>query len=458
MTRREAVLWSAAAALAAFCAAGLWHVLSALALQVPLDPNEGWNAYHTRAAMAGAALYPGPASLMFNNYPPLSFYVVGLLGGDPIVAGRIVSLVALAAVTAEICAGLRVLGVGWAGAVFAALLFPAGLLVFTDYVGMDDPQLLGHAIAGAGLVLLLREPRTRATTVAGALALTAALFVKHNLVALPLALAIWFAVEDGRNAVWFALAGMVAASVGLLAFYLIYRVGLPDVLRSPRLWSFEQMRSAMAVWTIWGGVPLAVMAVLVALCRDDPPVVLVAIYAAVSVILGAWFAGGAGVDSNAWFDAMIALALASGLALDRLARTAWRAAGLALLLAVPLGLGFALAAENPFAPVDAETPRGDIAFLRAQDGPALCEMLSLCFWAGKDGEADVFNLGQAYATGARRDDALAALLAARHFAVLQFDPDEDFPLTPRVRRALDANYRVGRKSDDGTFYVRRPRP
>ena len=29
-------------------------------------------------------------------------------------------------------------------------------------------------------------------------------------------------------------------------------------------------------------------------------------------------------------------------------------------------------------------------------GPALCEMLSLCYWAGKRAEVDVFNLGQAY--------------------------------------------------------------
>src|SRR5665213_2327658 len=88
----------------------VWGILCALALaalpllarnilaipaQVPLDPNEGWNAAHALAAMAGRALYPPPASLMVNNYPPLSFYIVGVLAqltGDAVVAGRIVSM------------------------------------------------------------------------------------------------------------------------------------------------------------------------------------------------------------------------------------------------------------------------------------------------------------------------------------------------------------------------------
>jgi hypothetical protein len=458
MTRREAVLWSAAAALAVLSAAGLWHAIAALALQVPLDPNEGWNAYHTQAAMHGGALYPPAASLLFNNYPPLSFYVVGLLGGDPIVAGRIVSLASLGVATAGIYASLRAMGAARGASAFAALLFPAGLIVFTDYVGMDDPQLLGHAIAMAGLVLLLREPRTLATTVAGALALTLALFVKHNLVALPLALAIWFAVHDGRGAIWFALTGMVTASVGLLAFYLVYHAGLPNVVNAPRLWSLVQMRQAMAAWMVWGGAPLVVLAALVWFRKDDPHVVLVAIYASTALLLGAWFSGGAGVDSNAWFDAMIALALAGGLALDALGEAPWRSAAVAVFLALPLALGLALAEESPFAPVDAQTPRVDIAFLAAQKGPALCEMLSLCYWAGKDAEVDVFNLGQAYATGARKDDALVALLRKRHFAVIELDADEDFPLTPRVHAALDADYRVDHANDEGTFYVRRPRP
>ena len=72
-------------------------------LRIPLSYNEGWNAYFGARAVDVrlGPLYPGPNSLVFNNYPPLSFYVVGALGryviGDLIVAGRIVALVSLLA-------------------------------------------------------------------------------------------------------------------------------------------------------------------------------------------------------------------------------------------------------------------------------------------------------------------------------------------------------------------------
>ena len=42
--------------------------------------TEGWNAYFQDAAASGARLYPEASSLTVNNYPPLSFYFVGLLG------------------------------------------------------------------------------------------------------------------------------------------------------------------------------------------------------------------------------------------------------------------------------------------------------------------------------------------------------------------------------------------
>ena len=72
-----------------------------LALHVPLDPNEGWNAYLARMAMTGLPLYPRADSYFVNNYPPLSFYAVGALGvfiHDMVAAGRLIALVAYGAV------------------------------------------------------------------------------------------------------------------------------------------------------------------------------------------------------------------------------------------------------------------------------------------------------------------------------------------------------------------------
>jgi hypothetical protein len=453
--------------LALTCLAAMTRIAATIGMTVPLDPNEGWNAYHTVAAMSGRPLYPGATSPLFNNYPPLSFYIVGVLAnfiGDAIVAGRILSLVATLCVAAGIAVALRRMKAGRFEALFAALLFIGGLLVFTDYVGMDDPQLLGHAIAIIGFILLIREPRNPRDAVVAALLMTLAGFVKHNLIAQPIAAILWLAVYDRRNAVRFAISGIGFSLIGLAAFRLIYGIGLLAQLQSPRLYSFAALWAGIGNWLIWGGIPIVATIVLFMRRRGDRYVVLCAIYALVSVVLGSAFIGGAGVDMNAWFDAAIALALAAGLAMDRLAPKPWIAALAAAAYTFPLLLGLVFVADRDWMTTDywlhpyaeeAATAYSDIALLKSRDGPALCEMMSLCYWAAKPAQVDVFNLGQAFATHRRSDDELVRLVDARYFHVAQFDSLTDFALSPRVLRAFQRSYRAERSDDNGVFLVPR---
>src|SRR5258706_11917705 len=48
-------------------------------LFIPINYNEGWNAFHAEAAAAGGRLYYPADALVTNNYPPLSFLIVGAL-------------------------------------------------------------------------------------------------------------------------------------------------------------------------------------------------------------------------------------------------------------------------------------------------------------------------------------------------------------------------------------------
>jgi hypothetical protein len=93
----------------------------------------------------------------------------------------------------------------------------------------------------------------------------------------------------------------------------------------------------------------------------------------------------------------------------------------------------------------------DIAFLKARPGPALCDQLSLCLWAGKAAEVDVFNIGEQIKTGARSPAPLLQLIAARHFATLQLNDLDG--LGPQVRGAIAAHYRVQHSDDNGAFLV-----
>jgi hypothetical protein len=80
-------------------------------------------------------------------------------------------------------------------------------------------------------------------------------------------------------------------------------------------------------------------------------------------------------------------------------------------------------------------------------------MPSLCYWAGKPFAVDVFNIEQAYVTGARSDAPLVRAIAARRYAAVQLEELSPFPLTQNIRRALFANYRIVRKDDDRVFFA-----
>jgi hypothetical protein len=440
-----AMVWCALLAMAPTVLALLVRNILAIPMLTPLDPNEGWNAAHALAAMAGRALYPRadsfPGSLMVNNYPPLSFYVVGALArltGDAVIAGRILSLIAFLAVCGGIALVLRQMECGGRARLFAVLFFAAALLIASDYVGMDDPQLAGHAVQLAALLLLLRG-----NSIVAALTFAASLFFKHNLLALPLAAGAWLLWQDRQAGLRFMLCGIAGMGFGLLLFRLFYGVSLPTELASPRLISLVNLRFAMMhLW--WAVLPLAALFTSRGSWKN-----FCLIYTGASLTLGLVFSAGDGVDANAFFDLVIACALALGLLIEQ-------GSTFAALSAAPLllFLAFNFSDNNFFFTQNfaAQSAR-DIAFLKSRSGPALCDELSLCLWAGKDAEVDVFNVGEEIKTGARDPAPLAGMIAARYFAVLQLQ-DRD-ALGPQVRAAIEKQYRPDHSDDNGSFLVPR---
>ncbi len=450
--------------MALFCVFGLWRALATMSLHLPLDPNEGWNAYHAAAAMSGAPLYPGAQSLMINNYPPLSFYLVGALGhflSDNILAGRIVALLSFFFVAFGILAAVRRMGCKRFEASFAVFLYAGGLLVFTDYVGMDDPQMLAHALAMGGFLLLLGEPRKAIHVGVAALLFVLAVFVKHNVIAMAAAATMWLSIYDRRSALRLVAFGIALLLCGLILFRFVYGMGLLAQLISARTYSLDSLRLGFDRWLHWGLVPLVGLTVLVSVRWSDRYVRLVAFYAGFGTILGVGFLGGAGVDVNVLFDADIALALSIALLLNRIAWGAFAPAA-AALYALPLLFA---AWTNPDWR-DADTwlhpmrdedslAQKDIAFLAVRRGPALCEMQSICYWARKPATVDVFNVGQQFDTGARSDMPLVTAIEGRHFSVIQFDPDSPYSLGENVHDAVARAYRLDHEDDYGRFYIPR---
>jgi len=360
-------------------------------------------------------------------------------GHAVIVMGRWLSMLAFVATSASIALALRLMRCHWIAAAFGGLFFAGVVLVTSDYAGINDPQMLGHALQLAALLLLLREK-----LILSALLFAVSLGIKHNLLALPLASAAWVIWQDYRTGFSFLLWMAAVVLALLIAFQLHFGLSLLDELASPRLWSLSNIVAAgTRLW--WILLPLAAATGI----WPDRASLLCGLYGAIALLLGLGFAGGDGVDANSFFDLGIALALTLGLAMDR-GRWPELAAASALPLILFLGVTFH---DNNFFFTRAfrQQVPADIAFLKARPGPALCDQLSLCLWAGKQAEVDVFNVGEAIKTGARDPKPLTQLIAARHFATLQLN-DLD-ALGPQARAAITAHYRVHHRDDNGAFLI-----
>ncbi|WP_173584841.1 hypothetical protein [Acetobacter musti] len=422
-----------------------------LRARIPLDYNEGWNAYAAMRAlgMGGGPLYPAPGGLIANNYPPLSFFVTGCLGwllGDMIVAGRVIALVSLLASAGLAGAIARRCGAcGW-GALAAVLLPLLYVGAFShDYVAMDDPQWSGIAIMLTAVLVFVSGPSDAAgRPVPGAarLVATAALMVlagmvKHNVLSWPAAVTFWLGAgaltrRDGeswrRLCVWLVGGfGFAALAVGLcvLAFGPVF---LTDLLHHPRVISpalvLGGARRTSEILSL--GLVALTLAGSGARIRNGG---LLAWAAFCSIVWSLIQRTGEGVTLNAWFEPLIVLSILTGVALSVAAgrRCVGRGAASARWVSRigPAGLlGIALV---PFL-IGSWTllPRGvrQVADLnrnvrawnvfiddvRREPGEVGCFMSSVCYWAGKDNLIDVFNYSEYVATGGD-ETAFRALLA-----------------------------------------------
>jgi hypothetical protein len=447
-----------------------------------IDMNEGWNAYYQMRAAAGLPLYTGLPQGMFNNYPPLSFYLIGWLGqmiGDVILAGRLVSLAALG-VIALACG--RVIRVAGGGTWDARLGMTCCLLFFTafatDYVGMNDPQLLGQALAIWGMVIWLQACGRMGWAIGAAALLVASVMTKHNLVLLPLLVAgdVILRGSMRQKVVFFG----AAITLTLLCFGLIW-FNNGDAFFAQTLaardWDVE--RAFLFTMEIFSRFQAPIMVVglgLIAARRDDMARLILA-YLAAAIALGAGFSGGAGTDINVFFDLSIALAIGAGLVAIELRRRGADGRGMAaLVLAINAGVVlFAPQALGRFA-VDALGDMrarelafaADVAYLQSVSGDALCQSPLLCLRSGKPLVYDSFNATQAMYHGALAPDDLAVKLRAHRFAVVQISdrrqhmsddpavgqvmPARFINFDDRVFDVLDSSYRLDHTGLNGRFY------
>ncbi|MBE7213233.1 MAG: hypothetical protein INR65_19640, partial [Gluconacetobacter diazotrophicus] len=393
--------------------------------------------------------------------------------GDQIVAGRLVATVALVAVTALVGVILRRTGapMRWA-LVFALLFLLYNLFFFAQYVAVDNPQWLAQAIMLSSVPLLLRADATmpgRRSVVACAALMVLAGLCKHNLFALPLAVAIWLLRRDRVAFAAWCGASAACAAVGCSVLFLVWGgAAFTEILGFTRTFSAATFRSGLTTTSSLSAL-IGVGATALHWRNRHPGTELLALFASFGVLFGLGQRLGNGVNVNAQFDALIGLTLLCGTVLGggaggvlrRPLGPAARAALLFALLVPPLiaAPGRVTRAAGALALLPRETAEWNAAITAVRDtkGPVLCEYLAVCFWANKPEELDFFAYGEKLRSG-RDPGRLAAFIADRKASLIVVDRGRkyrngDGRLPPPFPAMIDRNYVPARSGPAGTVLM-----
>ena len=434
------------AVFAVFVAASIAAIVAVYAIStvgifdhLPRNYNEGWNAYWAQAVLDGKPLYPAWDEPRVNNYPPLSFYVVAALSlatRDVIVSGRLISLAGILVTAFNVGAISAALTRSKSSALVAALFFlMAAGVWFQNYVAMNDPQWLGHAVQTTGALIVLARVegrRSLAPVVLGAALMFLGCVVKHNLLVLPLTVWGLLFIKDRKACLVMTLTVLVLGCAFLLLALAIY--GRPF---------FEQVLAYQRVIRFVRGVrylfqfafvlaPALVFALLnLALSPGDWRSRFPSVYALLACLLGGFALFGEGTYYNVLFDAAIATALTVGslfTVLPELLESGGVGPALsptlvALVLFAPMAVNVneltAASERDVTLPGERRSPAPSWRRWPARRDRSHARFPAWCFWADRPFAYDVFNMAERAKRGGNEEARFANEVASGYYAAIE---------------------------------------
>lgn len=433
---------------------------------VYLGYNEGWMTYHIQDAMHGS-LYAH--ALTPTNYPPLYFYIVGFLSnvfGEPLFIGRYLSIIALGILGFEIFYIVRLYTKKLFYSVFSGIFF-IGIIasVGAASVGLNDPQLFAMAIAISGLILYLKSKRLFLT----ALILVISIFIKHNLIVLPLAISIDLFFSSKKLFVkWIFIFVSIGLFAMLLAQYLTGNHFLSSILSS-REYSVAMLLQLL-IPTLLKLCVVFALGIFFSYKSFRTNTRLFGIYFFAGCALGVFFSGGSGTDINQFYDAFISVSILIGIFIDK--KNAVIGTILLLLLTVTIvGSVIVKAKDHVFAlSVSHEEmiTQQDIQFIQSQNGPVLCESILLCYLAHKPFLYDPYSVNEMVMTRKMPEQMILTPIENKEYSMIELYhplPDTYFKhlsytalirrgrFTENFYRALGNNYHLVKSSGNGAFYL-----
>jgi hypothetical protein len=407
-----------------------------------------------------------------------------------LLSGRLVALVSFAAIAVFAAMAVRCFGGGRTDAVFGAgcaagfcyLMAPAWIIA-------DDPQTLGEAVMLGALVSYIARPPDRLNLLRTAFLVVLGGFIKHNLVAIPIAITLDLAFRSPRRVLlWLAsCAGFTAGFLGLTQ--IVAGGDFIDHLMSPRLFGWHGARYHLMKYLRLFKFPLTAIVLSASLFMAADRIILAA-WGIISIIGATILSGFEGTSYNMFQDAAVFLGVAAGVLMSELRKSEfpkseWRGRlAMVLASALPFLIAQPILARAPDTAVQTYHWRGlldfdrkrqevfltDAKFIAGKQGPAICESLLLCYVAGQPFILDPFNSRQYILSGRLDQGELIGRIAAHEFAVIQLRADIcDDPATPtchilhyrqkvdrftdQVLYAIEQHYELARRSTFGSFYV-----
>jgi len=280
--------------------------------------------------------------------------------------------------------------------------------------------------------VLLRAPDAVAAQIGSALVMGVALFIKHNIVSLPVSIAVWLLVHDWRAAVRFVVTGLLVGCVGLGVSGLFYGRDFWTSLTTPRPWLVVSgLQRAMLFLSPLK--PFAVFGLIAAVVPAGRPARLFALNLAIAAPLAVVQLLGRGTGVNILFETIVAGALCAGVVVARLPALlggSW--VRLALVAALGLTALFSPEAtrfQKMLGGADLRREvlqtRAVVDVLRQAGEPVLCEKLVLCYWAGRAEVMEPFNYGQKVLTGHMDQAPLVRRIEAGAFKAIAIEGSAD---------------------------------
>ncbi|NIQ13366.1 MAG: hypothetical protein GTO02_02835 [Candidatus Dadabacteria bacterium] len=449
-----------------------------------IDYNEGWNVYHGIRAVSEIAFYNDVPKWTPINYPPLSFYFVGFFGklfGNPLLAGRFISILSLI-ITGFIVADIvRKSGGDSYSSVFSGLFCMALFSTYaTHYVGMNDPQMLGHVFMMIGFLIYSYSFKNNLFLVA--LFFSLGLFTKHNLIALPIAVILDLLIRSRKDFVKFIISFSLIVLGFLIVVTLISGNGFVQqvFLTGSRKYSLMRAIKYSFSWGKYLKIPLLVSIPAVFLAFKNQPFRVVSLYLFISLGAGCYFSGGSGVDINIFFDTFISISILIGLLFSylhnncRVSLKHPNLIGFSLFILLTSSILINIPAKGITTNAYASFQKKEMGFLADAEflsnyiGPSICENILLCYSSGKNFEYDPFNVGQLIYEKRIEEKEILDKLQSGYFKVIQLNKslkdnyfkDSNYGeiklkgrFTENFKKALGKYYTLIRKTENGAMYL-----